>query len=822
MPFLDELLRKKISIPFNDEKHYDLFYFNNKNEFRKFKRSFENSIIRQKLSTWYGKLSDVVTIFPIPHVDKMRRRPRIQKNTINNGHCRSLSGTSLEQDDYPIMFIAPAQLIPSNHMATVFEEFIYALRDINKYIKDGGINKFKCNGEFTLYIAVRFSQIEEQKMRGLFIHELFELVIRVIEEFGPRIDATSSTEITKYFNLAMYRKDAHQTGLLGYIQSRNNSNSTKNHGHENIQNGDSVYINLKVALDDLVSYLNELKNIDSLVIDTIVFADDIDVLKNVLGTSSDHKLDFTSDELPSSISRDRSLDFQMLRDAVIASKSISSSFIAKNQQSLDDAVAQIIFLLNVVGISFETPVKYIAQYNRLFKKSHHVFKQPGRTSKNMSILQTFFRRVREVDTDKGYKIRTFNARYWIFLFIAPAVSIVYLVFRWNEEWEDKIQTVTTLVTVIFAAISTVILNTIYKGEAFFDVLSNIRFIDTQEEFEEKDWKQTSDIIEVLHLSPKAPMFFGSGQTTSFLNRKTQNIGLQPKQVMSFSNLEATGYSLYECQKGYLYMFDPWGNVLRVYLVRNDEQTDSAFEEAEHGLYINRPRSDSSDHDDVHSRKIPVWKVSQQTKEEHPLQDKLRIDIEVIPKYISQIFKQPDRKLQANITIFCKSIKFSNREDIDYNKDFDISFYGDSSKAGDKDVSKKLPSANAVDTTTLKLISSSSQNEAKRLGWKVVHQGDALEPLLLSRVLPYKTRKRAVGLVGLYTQLDTHRFDIDNKDLFRMDVGIYKGTENDNNWRHQREEDDDDKDMNKMKIWLKKIFRPSHIVDSLHVSSAFQP
>lgn len=803
MSFLEELLRKKITIPFNDEKHYDLFYFKNKKEFKKFKRCIENSVIRYKLSTWYGKLSDVMTVFPVPHVEKIPR-PEISKNTLNNEHYRSISCTSQEQDDHPIIFIAPAQLIPPNHMATVFEEFLYALRDINKYIKSESMNKFRCNGEFTLYMAVRFSQIEEQKMRSLFIHELFALVIRAIEDCGPRIDSTSSTESTKYVNLAMCRKDAYQTGLLGYIQSRNNLNALNNHAHDIIDDGGSMSINLSVTLDDMVSYLNALKNIDSLVIDILIFADDIDVLKEVLGTSSDHKLDLTSNTLPPSISKDRSLDFHNLRTALIASNAKSQSFISNKEKSFDDAVARIIFLLNVFGISFETPVKYIDQYSKLFKISHHLFKQSGRTSKNMSILQTFVRRVREVDTDKGYKIRTFNARYWMVLFIAPAISIVYLVFRWNEKWEDKIQTVTALVTVIIAATSTVILNTIYKGEAFFDVLSNNRFIDTQDEFEEKDWKQTSDIIEVLRLSPKAPLFFGSAQTASFLNRKPQEIGLQPKDVMSFSNIEASGYSLYECQKGYLYMFDPWDNVFRAYLVRNDEKADSTFDEAGHGLYINRPRFDSRNHVAMHNRKIPVWKVSQQTKDKHPLQDKVRLDIDVIPKSISHIFKQPDRKLQANITIFCKSVKLSNKEKIDSNKEVMTS--------------ERVSPGNSKDPASLETVSSSSQNETERLGWKLVHQMGDLEPILLSRVLPYKTRKRAVGLVGLYTRLDTHWFDIDNKDLFRMDVGIYKGSGNDNNWRHRREDEDDDEDIDNLKSWLKRIFRSSRNADSLHGSS----
>lgn len=811
MAFLEELFCKKTTIPFNDEKHYDLFYFKHKNEFKKFKHSFENCIVRQKLSTWYGKLSDVVTVFPIPHFNKIRKTP-ISKLEFNNGDSRLQSCTSPDPDDHQIMFIAPAQLIPPNHIATVLEEYIYVLRDINKYIRNENGNKFRYNDEFTLYVAVRFSQIEEQKMRSLYIHELFSLVIRTIDEeiFNPPVDFKSSRNCPKYINLAMHRKDVYQTGLLRYLQSRKMSDSTNNCSND-IDDGDgSIYINLRVTLDDIASYLNELNKIDSLVIDTLIFADDNDVLKKVLGKNSDHKLDFTSDDFPRSISNDRSLDFSMLKTALRECNGICQTIINNKQESFDDAVARIIFLVNVVGISFDIPVKYIDQYSRIFKTSHHLFKQSCRTSKHMSIMQTFVRRVREVDCDKGYKIRTFNAKYWMIFCFATFVSIVYVVLRWNEPWEAKIQTVTALVTVIIAAVSTVILNTIYKGEAFVDVLSNSRFIDTQEEFEEKDWKQTSDIIEILRLSPKCPLFFGSGDRTSFLNRKPQNVGLQPKFVMSFSNLQASGYSLYECQKGYLYIFDPWDNLFRVYLVRNDEQFDSSFDESEHGLYLNRHTSDLRDRDGENSRKVPVWKVSRLTKDTHPLQGTVRVDIDVMPKCISKIFKQPDRKIQANITMFCKFVKLSKMEKFENNKELTVGSDRHSNREG-KYLLKKVLCGNMSNVTAMEVESGSIEHEAEKLGWKLIHQSGDLEPLLLSRVLPYKRRKRAVGLVGLYTQLDTHWFDIDNKDLFRMDVGIYKGSDNDNNWRHRREDEDENEELNTQNSWL-RLFRSNRTMD----------
>lgn len=119
MSFFEEVFSRKITFPFDDENHYELFYFENVNRLKKFKAYFEDSDIKYKLSPWYGKLTDVVTVVQMPQIEdlllakdsKKERKGGSKNNNPNSGD---------EQNSYAVNFVAPAQLRGPCHRSNFY------------------------------------------------------------------------------------------------------------------------------------------------------------------------------------------------------------------------------------------------------------------------------------------------------------------------------------------------------------------------------------------------------------------------------------------------------------------------------------------------------------------------------------------------------------------------------------------------------------------------------------------------------------------------------------------------------------------------------
>ena len=129
--------------------------------------------------------------------------------------------------------------------------------------------------------------------------------------------------------------------------------------------------------------------------------------------------------------------------------------------------------------------------------------------------------MRHVD-EKGYKVRNISWFLWVTLVISIVFPFSYCWLRfvtyYNDDrshdikgdppsWDDLISTSISIITLCVGAVITCLLNTRYKGEALFDVLSNTQKIDTQEEFKSRAMNQTRDILEVLRQSNESPGFF---------------------------------------------------------------------------------------------------------------------------------------------------------------------------------------------------------------------------------------------------------------------------------------------------------------------------
>lgn len=239
-----------------------------------------------------------------------------------------------------------------------------------------------------------------------------------------------------------------------------------------------------------------LDQIGPLLIKAVIFAND----NNLLRIYNNHRLQFLSNNLKA-ICGNRSIDPERLKEALRCCDRNGNEVNEILESNLDSAVSQLIFMFNAFGVGFELSVKYIKSKNML-KSSRHLYKisrdeqDKKNISKNVCTLQSYERRVNSTYRE-GSRVQTTNFFYWFILIIAIAVTIAYVLKRKQDaKVEDIVQTAVALLTVIVTATTTFVLNFKYKGEKFGDILTNIRFIDTQVEFNSKVWKQTSDIIEV--------------------------------------------------------------------------------------------------------------------------------------------------------------------------------------------------------------------------------------------------------------------------------------------------------------------------------------
>lgn len=771
---LQEVIEKWFNpkFDFDDQKHYDVLYFEKRHDFEILMKKIEEINVDQRRSTWYGDMADAVSILTVGLVKTMREKMRVRNWEKRSNMQYPKPPCHYGEYKHPIVFIAPLQLTNS-HMIGAFEEYTQAFKDLHEYL-DSPQNIFADkNTSFSVYISVRFTQLEDQKIRRLFLTELLEAIIRAVEELDYGYDKSKLGP--NYVKIGMHTKDAQQTGLETLKFKSKNSIETGTNLSESTK-----FSNIHTTVQDLRDYHSELRKVEPLIMDAVIFAND----NNLLRIGNKNRLQFHSTNLKS-ICGYRSIDPGRLKEALKNCDRNGPEVKNILESNLDSAVNRLIFMFNAFGVGFELPVKYIKSRNML-KRTKHLYKlsrneqeklsrneeEKKNVSKNNCILQAYNRRVKSTDGE-GYRVQTFNFIYWIILTIAVAVTVAYILDRKPEaKVEDIVQTVVALLTVIVTGTTTIILNTTYKGEKLGDILTNIRDIDTQDEFALKVWKQTSDIIEVLRMSHEAPKFLGGSENTSFTRKRFANAGLQPEYPITFSNIEAIGYGLFETAGGELFMIDQWRNVYRVDIIDNDkeylefdkderERENKYLAALEEDSALNTNLENTTSGEDIH----PQSGVGSSSSEQK-VQNKIDCNSErtqvVIPMTgDTDMHNSPNALLptsQTNSTSNLQNNDTGTSAEEDQLKRLTLHFtYLDA----------KIEQDFSLDQTTF-----GSKEDICCMRVKL-SQIDSNSQIILSRVLPYQSRYRFVGTMRRYYRLNVSRERIENRDLYRMDVGIRK-------------------------------------------------
>lgn len=237
-------------------------------------------------------------------------------------------------------------------------------------------------------------------------------------------------------------------------------------------------------------------------------------------------------------------------------------------------VHHMINIINEVGFSVEQPLKFVHSN----KATSHIIRVPHHSlTSSMPIYHAFSRCVRSVST-YGYRVKSRSLILWMTLLIASIIPFVYCILRAPyATLEDMLSTSISIVSLCVGAAITCVLNTVYRGEQLTDVLTNMRNIDTQEEFGARaPVKQLTDIVQVLRKSRESPAFLGGGPNTSFIRAVSENLGFDAHLPMPFTNLQLIGFGLFEDENGELYMVDTWSNVFQVQVVYNPRRTPNSF------------------------------------------------------------------------------------------------------------------------------------------------------------------------------------------------------------------------------------------------------
>lgn len=250
-------------------------------------------------------------------------------------------------------------------------------------------------------------------------------------------------------------------------------------------------------------------------------------------------------------------------------------------------VHHMINIVNEVGFSVEQPLKFVHSN----KATSHIVRVPRHSlTSSMPIFHAFSRCVRSVSTD-GYRVKSRSLILWITLIIALVIPFVYCILRAPyASLEDMLSTSISIVSLCVGAATTCVLNTVYRGEQLTDVLTNMRNIDTQEEFGDRaPVKQLTDIVQVLRKSRESPAFLGGGPNTSFIRAVSENLGFDAHLPMPFTNLQVIGFGLFEDQNGDLYMVDIWSNVFEVQVLYNPRRTPNSFPKRRgDNMYVESP------------------------------------------------------------------------------------------------------------------------------------------------------------------------------------------------------------------------------------------
>lgn len=385
-------------------------------------------------------------------------------------------------------------------------------------------------------------------------------------------------------------------------------------------------------------------------------------------------------------------------------------------------VHHMINIINEVGFSVEQPLKFVHS-NRA---TSHIVRVPRHSlTSSMPIYHAFSRCVRSVST-YGYRVKSRSLILWMTLLIASVIPFVYCILRAPyATLEDMLSTSISIVSLCVGAAITCVLNTVYRGEQLTDVLTNMRNIDTQEEFGGRaPVKQLTDIVQVLRKSRESPAFLGGGPNTSFIRAVSENLGFDAHLPMPFTNLQVIGFGLFEDQNGDLYMVDIWSNVFQVQVVYNPRRTPNSFP---------KRRADN------------VYVVSPDLAE-----------------FTDQNVDQTGYERLSCMNLLCKQLNLT-KEVTKYRIAVDSSVASSSS---------------LLDAERGSLIGTHTDRSEDPLNWNtgcisVGYMVEDVEKVVhLSRVLPYGFRERYVIVFGYRSfRNESMWMMIANKSLFHLSVGI---------------------------------------------------
>lgn len=422
-----------------------------------------------------------------------------------------------------------------------------------------------------IFLSLRFSSLQDGKIRRIGMYE----ALKTVKDFVRPLLSKS-----RLFWLILRIEDFEQTGLFTISQSTNYLNT---------------FVRSKLSFKTFEAYLSKLHKIDDLVLDTLVFLNDARFqekmgsklyLPNIRTTKLGSTRSISPKLLSFAIYEAYLPPYKYLQEMHVRSKEISSSLLFEEKEfieftrklELTDVNDAIYYLMNILhlGYSSEQPRKLVLEHKSTFHlcRVRNTFVKHGDSSKNRNklIYHPYYRRVRTV-TSSGYRIKTISQWMWISLLAGVAVPVLYIVLRLGRaKAEDIIGAASSIVASYILIMSPLIFQIFYRGEQLADVLANIRNVDTQEEFDDRKDKQTSELLQVIQKSKAAPRFLGGvhESNTSYTHNEHKTDAFNAREPMAFSNLEVLGYGLFEDAIGNIYMLDNWSWVYEMTIINHSD------------------------------------------------------------------------------------------------------------------------------------------------------------------------------------------------------------------------------------------------------------
>lgn len=573
-------------IPFqlqlDDSSHYDFMAFPTIGHIRNTIQNIFSSTRPTENSLWHGDIDKIKTVTKHSMITRILQWRNI---LIEHHKNSSIPALTSKITSFPrLVAVLPCHFEAPSSVVSVREELLDSLYDFWSHSQEildlyKSINKRDDNAVVqvipVIFAASRTFLPPDQKFRSLFLHQLFEKVIEVAKMYFPVPQSLTSHSNPQTSNdffsqkqniyLLMHRADVLKTGLRRFCSDPEEVNTE--------HPGPNTHVRIKLTMYDLKTYHNSLLKIDSILVDSVIHIND----RMLLGNRGD-KLDMHNlFNDPKSLYCDENyhcMSPSKIQNAIIkadihtinSSDPSSSSFTGietLKQEKINSAINSVIVTLNLNGLFPEQPLKLIDGVKQL-----HLIKLSQDPESVEKMYLAFSREVKDVN-GKGYKVKALSWPLWLIVSTAIIIPLIYCTTRattGQPSIEDMISTSLSIVTLCVGAALTFVLNTVYKGEELFDVLNNIRKIDTTDEFSERGDKQLSDIIEVLWNSPQSPGFFGGGPNTSYIRSRFPSAGLNSKYPMYYSNLEDIGFGLFESKNGALFLIDPWKNLFEVSII----------------------------------------------------------------------------------------------------------------------------------------------------------------------------------------------------------------------------------------------------------------